>query len=151
VFTRPAILAAVLIPLAGCAVSREDQLRRTADRLESKLGAEQARVLALPPTDAERAARLDNLTGLRSTLSGAKISVGAVSGFVPEQYRGMAYDTIDEVFSTIDWNIPLGPGDQKRGLPNAFSASGLNYAAFGGATRPATPSGISPPVVPSAR
>jgi hypothetical protein len=39
---------------------------------------------------------------------------------VPADKRDIAYDVLDEAYDTIQWNIPLGPRDQKRVLPRGF-------------------------------
>lgn len=118
----PLLLA---LSLAGCAFTRYDQLERKSDRVESSLKKEQSRVLKLSPDDAERSARLDHLSQLRLTLSAANIGLGAVPRVIPEDKRDIAYDVLEEAYDTIDWNIPLGPGDSKRSLPNRFGGGVL--------------------------
>ena len=99
--------------LTGCAMSRADKLEAKSERVEKALLTEQRRIIETQ--DAERQARLDHLTQLRALLSAANISLGVV----PHK-RDIAYDVLDEAYDTIQWNIPLGPRDQKRGLPRGF-------------------------------
>lgn len=121
---RMIVAAAVLAASgAGCATSRVDQLHRKADRVEAELKSEQKKVLAMSPGD--RAARLDRLTQLRATLSAANIGLGSVPHLVEPGKRDLAYDVLDEVYNTIEWNIPLGPGDPQRPLPAQFSGGVL--------------------------
>jgi hypothetical protein len=123
----PAIVAAItataLIALGGCSVSRHDQLRSRADKVETNLKKERNRVLAAQADD--RAARLSHLSGLHNTLSMANIALAAVPLVIPEPERPMAYDVLDEAYSTIDWNIPLGPTDAKRPMPTQLQGSSL--------------------------
>lgn len=106
--------------LTGCA-SRHDQLRAKSDRIENALLTERTKVSAA--TSADRSARLSHLSELRATLSAANIGLGATR-YLPEQQRDTAFDILDEVYGTIEWNIPLGPGDNKKPLPNAFNPDG---------------------------
>jgi hypothetical protein len=39
--------------------------------------------------------------------------------------RDLALDVMDEVYDTIDWNIPLGPDDPKRPYPAQWSGNTL--------------------------
>lgn len=107
--------------VAGCALTRHDQLERQSDRVEATLKKEQSRVLRLEESHAERAPRLEHLTQLRWTLSAANIGLAAVPRLIAEPQRDLAYDVLEETYDTIDWNIPLGPGDAKRSLPSRFS------------------------------
>ncbi len=59
-----ALLLLALLP--GCAVSRQDQLRARADRIEDTLQNEQKYALELPPQERARAQKLDHLTSLRA-------------------------------------------------------------------------------------
>lgn len=111
------VLAFVSV-LTGCAMSRADKLEAKSERVEKALLAEQRRIIETQ--DAERQARLDHLTQLRTLLSAANISLGVVPHTVPADKRDIAYDVLDEAYDTIQWNIPLGPRDQKRVLPRGF-------------------------------
>lgn len=111
------VLAFVSV-LTGCAMSRADKLEAKSERVEQALLAEQRRIIETQ--DAERQARLDHLTQLRTLLSAANISLGVVPHTVPADKRDIAYDVLDEAYDTIQWNIPLGPRDQKRVLPRGF-------------------------------
>jgi len=118
-------LGAAVMVLGGCSLTREQQIARKAERVESSLKSEQKRVLALPAGEQDRDWRLDHLTSLRLTLSGANIARAAVPYAVEEAQRPMAWDVLEEVYSTIDWNIPMGPRDQKRSLPAQFQGGTL--------------------------
>jgi hypothetical protein len=99
-------------------MSRADKLEAKSERVEKALLTEQRRIIETQ--DAERQARLDHLTQLRTLLSAANISLGVVPHTVPADKRDIAYDVLDEAYDTIQWNIPLGPRDQKRVLPRGF-------------------------------
>lgn len=124
--SRKLLALLMLVPVvSGCALSRQGQLERKSERIESHLKGEQARVLKMSADDGERGARLDHLTQLRWTLSAANIGLAAVPRVVAEPQRDLAYDVLEEAYDTIDWNIPLGPGDTKRALPSRFSGGVL--------------------------
>lgn len=106
--------------LTGCA-SRYDQLRAKADRVESSLVAERDRQSASDAAD--RDARLSHLSNLRATLSAANVGLGSTR-FIPKEQRDVAFDILDEVYGTIEWNIPLGPADTKKPLPSTFNSDG---------------------------
>lgn len=114
-----AVCVVVASMLVGCAQSREQQLRAKSERVASQLQGEQRRVLSLAG-DPSRQARLDHLTQLRATLSAANIGLGTVPYLLEEPERPMAYNVLEEVYETIAWNIPLGPGEPKKPLPDAF-------------------------------
>lgn len=117
--TLTIVLAAAAL-LTGCA-SRYDQLRAKSGRVESALVAERTKVAAAESPD--RSARLSHLSDLRATLSAANVGLGATR-YIPSEQRDVAYDILDEVFGTIEWNIPLGPSDKKKPLPSSFNADG---------------------------
>lgn len=119
------LLACLLVFSSACASSREMMLRRKADRVETQLKTEQRRVLALPTEDGSRPARLSHLDELRTSLSAANVALGTVSDYVPQPYRGTAYDVLEEVYGTIEWNIPLGPTDMRKPLPRQFQGGVL--------------------------
>ncbi|MFZ4574983.1 MAG: hypothetical protein ACOYN0_11335 [Phycisphaerales bacterium] len=125
-FLPLALLVATALLLVGCATSRADKLEAKSERVERALLDEQRRVVA--GADANRRARLDYLSQLRAMLSAANISLGVIPHTVPEQERGIAYDVLDEAYDTIQWNIPLGPEDQKRSLPAGFGSGGLQLS-----------------------
>lgn len=121
-------LAVVLLvgTLAACSTGRLAKLERKADRIEASLRAEQKRVLSMGPGEPGRAARMDYLSQLRGTLSAANVALGTVPYVIEEPQRPIAYDVIEEVYSTIEWNIPLGPNDPaKKQLPSQFSGNAL--------------------------
>jgi hypothetical protein len=111
--------------LGGCATNRRDMLRDKADDVGSRLKAEQQRVVAMDQMDPTRAARLDHLTQLRASLSAANVALGAVPRFFKDTEQQTAFDVLEEVYDTIDWNIPLGPGEQPRKVPSQFSTGVL--------------------------
>lgn len=109
--------------LTACTVSREAQLRKLGDKVESNLKSEQSKVLNL--NDSTKQARLEHLTNLRYQLSAANVARGAIPRVVPPEFKDPAYDVIEEVYGAIDWNIPLGPNDIKKPLPSAFTNNSL--------------------------
>lgn len=121
---RWALVVLLGVALAGCATGRLAKLERKSERVASQLKAEQRRVVA--SGDANRQARLDHLTQLRATLSAANVGRGIVPHAIPPEQRGVAYDVLEEVYDTIEWNIPLGPGDANlRALPSQFQGGVL--------------------------
>ncbi|GJM20070.1 MAG: hypothetical protein DHS20C14_22830 [Phycisphaeraceae bacterium] len=144
--TVPALLVLVLL-LPGCAITRHGELKRVSRRVESRLQDEQSTALRTRfDSRLARDQRLDHLTSLRYTLSAANVGLATVPRLVPEPQRPMAYDVLEEVYSTIDWNIPLGPGDALRPLPDAFSGGVLDLLWL--SERPAAGPGGSPTIVP---
>jgi hypothetical protein len=141
------VVASIVVVLSGCAVSRQDQLRAESRRVGKHLTAERSRALAMLPTEPERTLKLDHLGDLRLSLSAANIALGAVPRFLPEQDHDLAYDVLEEVYATIDWNAPLLPGESgMRAFPEAFGNNTLNWSALtGGGQTPAT---RSSPLVP---
>ena len=124
---RMLIAIAAGLGMASCAVTREQKLERQADRVESRLVAERDRVLELSAADPGRTARLDHLSGLKATLSAANVARGLVPQLMEESQRGVAYDVLEETYSTIEWNIPLDPRSQAaRPLPAGFNGGTLN-------------------------
>jgi hypothetical protein len=142
---RPVAACFLLIGFAigGCEATRQQQLEHSADQLRDQLIAERDRVLSsYPTTNAERSPRLDHLSSLNYTLSAANVALGIIPRAVPEADRPIAYDVIEEVHSTIEWNIPLGPGDAKRPLPTLFQGNQLNIQGLQ-ASPAARPRGIA--------
>lgn len=131
--TRPTlVLAALALLLSGCAVSRSAEVKAHAQSVESRLIDQRDRLAVAPVAFPDRAQRLDHLTGLRTQLSLANIARGLVPQLLraPDQ-RDSAYDVLDEVYSTIDWNIPLLPTDTQRPLPPLFRGpQGLDFNAL---------------------
>jgi len=122
------VLAGLL--LGGCKLTRYDELKAESRRVAERLRAEQSVALVTPPT--VRAQKLEHLTSLRYTLSAANVALASVPRYVPEEDRPLAFDVMEEVYATIDWNIPLMPGDEMRALPGAFSSGRLNLDAARG-------------------
>lgn len=120
------MIAAVAM-LAGCSKSRLEMVRDKADSVESSLKSEQKRVLKLGPQDTTRRARLEHLNEMQYSLRAANIGLAAIPWmpFNSEQDRDLALDVMDEVYDTIDWNIPLGPDDPKRPYPAQWSGNAL--------------------------
>lgn len=132
-----ALLASV--PLAGCAAkSRAEQLRDTSERVERKLNVERDRAARLT-AQPERRSRLDHLTQLRMTLSAANITLATVPHLIDPPQQPLAYDVLDEVYSTIEWNIPLGPDVPNRPLPDAFRGNELNLQPANTGARKTSP------------
>jgi hypothetical protein len=142
------VVVASALVAAGCEQSRQAKLEKRGEAVRASLVKERDRVLALPSTSPERAGRLAHLEGLHHTLSAANIGLGTMPVFLDEQQRGVGYDVIEEVFATIEWNTPLGPGDAMRPLPAGFANNTLRLDGGAG-----TPQGASPvrtqPLVPS--
>jgi hypothetical protein len=84
-------------------------------------------VLKLGPQDTTRRARLEHLNEMQYSLRAANIGLAAIPWmpFNSEQDRDLALDVMDEVYDTIDWNIPLGPDDPKRPYPAQWSGNTL--------------------------
>ena len=103
-------------------------------RVGANLRAEQHVALSNSATTAEeRQQRLEHLTSLRYVLSSANIALGTVPRVVDRAQRPLVYDVLEEVYSTIDWNIPLGAGDAMRPLPMGFApATGLDLSVVEG-------------------
>ena len=121
---RTLVLACAALLGAGCATSHVDQLHSRAERIETSLRREQAKVLEGRYPAESRQQRLDHLTELRASLSAANVGLGAVR-FLPEQDREAGYDVLDEVYGTIEWNIPLSPSETPRSLPPQFTGGQL--------------------------
>jgi hypothetical protein len=123
-----AVALLVAVPFAsGCAQTRAEKLADKASGVGHALIHERDRVLALDAVP-ERSARLDHLSTLRLELSAANISRAAAPRLLEPQDVETAYDVLDEVYSTIDWNIPLAPGDAaSKPFPALFGPAGLNF------------------------
>ncbi|MEZ6317546.1 MAG: hypothetical protein R3B49_02150 [Phycisphaerales bacterium] len=115
------------LTLGGCTMSRYDELKAESRRVAERLRAEQSVALVAPSTVRDQ--KLDHLTSLRYTLSAANVALASVPRFVPEEDRPVAYDVMEEVYATIDWNIPLMPTDDLRSLPAGFSSGRLDLDA----------------------
>jgi hypothetical protein len=113
--------------MGGCSKSKLDMVRDKADTVESNLKGEQKRVLKLRPDVADRRARLDHLNEMQFSLRAANIGLAAIPWmpFEAEKDRELALDVMDEVYDTIDWNIPLGPDDPKRAFPTQWTGNAL--------------------------
>lgn len=121
------IIAAACLVLGGCKLTRHDELKTESRRVAERLRAEQS--VALSAGASTRAQKLEHLTSLRYTLSAANVALASVPRVVPEDDRPLAYDVLEEVYSTIDWNIPLMPGDELRVLPSQFAGGRLDLSA----------------------
>ncbi len=123
---KVAFACSLVVALAGCATSRYDQLLSKAGRVESDLKKEQKKVLALEASDPARASKLDHLTSLRAQLSAANVGLSTVRHALPDDKKDIGYDVLDQVYDTIDWNIPLGPNDKGlKAMPRSFSSGVL--------------------------
>jgi hypothetical protein len=142
------VLMLCVVCSSGCAVSREQQLRKRGESVRAGLIKERNRVAALPSTEPERSPRLAHLEGLHTTLSAANVGVGAVGMFSSQAQRDLAYDVIEEVYATIEWNTPLGPADAKRALPAGFAGNRFMLDSASGSS-PARAPGSQPGVMTS--
>lgn len=136
--TRLAAVAAavpVVLWLGGCALSRADQLAHQSDRVESHLVKERDRVMASRTPDSHQ--RLDYLSNLRTQLSLADAARKLAPRLLQDPAQvDSAYDILEEVYSTIDWNIPLSPTDaSRRAMPDLFGAGGLDFSRLSPASR----------------
>lgn len=113
--------------LSGCAKSKLEMVRDKADSVESTLKKEHKRVLAMGPEQTDRRARLDHLNEMQYSLRAANVGLATIPWlpFDAEKDRELALDVMDEVYDTIDWNIPLGPSDPKRAFPTQWSGNAL--------------------------
>lgn len=129
------LLASTLSTLGGCGRSRVDQLRDQSVLVERRLTSERDSAVA---QGAAGSAKISHLTTLRTALSVANISLAAVPVVLPEApQRDVAYSVLDEVYKTIDWNIPIVDRGGQRALPALFDpAAGLNFGAIRGETQP---------------
>jgi len=132
---RLTLFLALPLLLAACA-TRYDELKSESYRVETALTKEQALVLNTDKSAADRQQRLDYLSQLRTTLSAANIGLSTVKYVVPADKQPLAYDVIQEVYGTIKWNIPLGPSDPKKQLPQLFKNNQLNISEL---TAPSNP------------
>ncbi len=114
----------------GCALSRADKLERKADKIESRLVQERDEALSVRAADAGAySTKMNHLTTLRSTLSIANGALAAVPYVFKGPEENLAYDVLDEVYGTIDWNIPLLPNDPGiKVLPKEFSGGRINLS-----------------------
>ncbi len=127
VVIAPIVMLAATSVLSGCSKSRLEMVRDKADAVEGNLKSEQKRVLKLGPQETTRRARLEHLNQMQYSLRAANIGLAAIPWmpFDTEQDRDLALDIMDEVYDTIDWNIPLGPDDPKRPFPAQWTGNSL--------------------------
>lgn len=106
--------------LGGCA-SRYGELRTRSLEVKRELETERDGVLAAGRSlEGER--KLDHLSSLRVTLSAVNVGLSAARYGLDAERRAVAYDVIGEAYDTIEWNIPLMPGDAGlRAMPDAFT------------------------------
>lgn len=123
------VVLSVLAAASGCSVTREQQLRAKAAAVESALVSERGRTLTMGDA-ASRASKLDHLTSLRTQLSLVNVARGSAPHFLEHPQLDAAYDVIEEAYGTIEWNIPMLPGQALRPLPSQFTSQGLNFNAF---------------------
>ncbi len=130
------MLGVALVTLGGCrSAERErtsvESLRYRAERVESNLL--HARDKALSSGGIQSGAQIGHLTTLRLALSAANISLASVeTELVKPEHRAIAYSVLEEAYGTIDWNIPILPGQGQRALPGLFApqSGGLNFNAI---------------------
>ncbi len=121
-------LAALLILLPACNTSRYGQLRARSADVKNALEAERDQVLSAAEPNARQ--RLDHLTSLRYTLTAADLGLAATRRVLPERDRPLAYDTLEQAYDTIEWNIPLLPGEGTRPMPVGFTGAGFDINQF---------------------
>lgn len=122
------LLVLTVSTLTACTLTRAEQLARQSDRVESRLLRE--RDNAAKVRTADSAARLDHLSQLRTELTLADAARKLAPRLLqdPNQVEA-AYDVLEEVYSTIEWNIPLLPTDTaRRPLPSVFGPSGFDFS-----------------------
>ncbi|HRJ50301.1 MAG: hypothetical protein KF787_11805 [Phycisphaeraceae bacterium] len=119
---RLILVLAVCVPpiLAGCSVSREQRLRDRSVRISDTLSRERQRILESDVASDVRASRLDHFNSLKASLTAVNLALGSVNR-LPVHGRDMAYDVIEVAYDTIEWNIPLGPGDRPRPMPDGLA------------------------------
>ena len=149
--TRPMLsllaLAALLILLPACTTSRYGQLRARSANVKEALEAERDEVLikvAAPEGYRGLDERLDHLSALRNSLTVVDLGLAATRRLLPEADRPLAYDTIEQAYDTIEWNIPLPPGQGTRPLPPAFTGGGFDINRF-------RSSRVTQPIIPPAQ
>lgn len=125
-------LIALLGVISGCGQSRAAQLRDVAAGIERRLTSERDVTFASMGDKGARSEKISHLTTLRTALSVANVSLVAVPIVLPETgQRDVAYGVLQEVYATIDWNIPIVDQSGQRMLPALFSpGSGLDFAAI---------------------
>jgi hypothetical protein len=126
---RIAVLLMIVLPTlalaGGCATSRYDQLRSKSARIDSALLRERDKAVALPADSPQRRQRIEHLSKLRNELSAVNVGLTGVRRAMPDNMRDIAYDVLEQAYDTINWNIPLGPGDILKPMPNQFSGGVL--------------------------
>lgn len=126
---RVTVLLFVSLPLiamlGGCAASRYDQLRSKSAKIDTALTRERDRAVALPAESPVRAQRIEHLSRLRNELSAVNLGLTGVRRAMPDDMRDVAYDVLEQAYDTINWNIPLGPGDALKPMPSQFSGGVL--------------------------
>lgn len=130
------VLLMLALGTGGCAQSRAEKLADRAEGVEKSLVKERDRVLE-EASGAERSARIDHLQKLQLQLRAANISRAVAPRLLEGEQVDMAYDVLDEVYGTINWNIPLEPGDAAlKPLPSLFGPAGLDFDSLApGASR----------------
>jgi hypothetical protein len=125
-FLRVSVVLPVLVLAVGCAMSPQAKLEARSESVASLLKREQAKAVALPAGDSVRAAKLSHLTGLHTTMSAANVGLATVPYLLDESQRPTAYSVLREVYETIEWNVPLMPGDTTmKMLPAEFAGGAL--------------------------
>lgn len=119
---RLILVLGVVLPLnmAGCSVSREQRLRDRSSHISDTLSRERQRILESDVSSDVRASHLDHFNTLKASLTAVNLALGSVNR-LPAQGRDMAYDVIEVAYDTIEWNIPLGPGDRPRPMPEGLA------------------------------
>jgi hypothetical protein len=123
-------MSGVLAMLSGCTISRQDRVERQASDVGDQIDDQRDETLKLSLKNEERTARLNYLKSLRATWGDANRALAAIPSTVPPEEQNNAYDLMGEVYETIEWNIPLGPGEAMRPLPAGFSGNVLQLGAI---------------------
>lgn len=133
-----ALMLLVTTVAGGCALSRADQLARQSDKVESRLLRERDRVMRMGPEAPDAAERLDHLSDLRTQLTFADAARKLAPRLLQDPAQvDAAFDLLEEVYSTIDWNIPLSPRDAGwRAMPSVFGPQGFDFSRL---NEPAAP------------
>jgi hypothetical protein len=124
----PLVLLGLLV-LPGCTPSRYDELRAHSARVQTALESERDGALARP-AGPETDRKIDHLSALRGTLTIADLGLAATRRLLPEADRPLAYDALEQAYDTIEWNIPLLPGQGTRAMPDAFSGGAFDINRF---------------------
>jgi len=120
----------ILLLLTACTTSRYGELRNRSNEVQSALVAERDEALNLPAQAPETSQKIDHLSALRYTLSATDLGLAAIRRLLPETDRPLAYDAIEQAYDTIEWNIPLLPGQGTKPMPATFTNGAFDINQF---------------------